>query len=219
MNELYELAYRRERSASRRLARQTGMTHEQALRTTLEQQVGDAGLAQLVAERRALAQAEARRIADRRAARATNEQQRKARHLAGPGTWNAWFDGSARPNPGRCAIGAVLNGPDGQVVEISEQAGYGNSGEAEYRALIALLRAAVAYLPQQLTIHGDSQVVIDDVNGPEDAAAQALLAYRREAHALLAQLPEVTLRWVPRHRNQQADALSQRAGLGSEAKA
>lgn len=217
MNELYDLAYRRERSASRRLARQTGMTHEQALRATLEQLAGDAGLAQLVAERRALAQAEARRIAQRRAARDASEQQRKARHLAGADSWNAWFDGSARPNPGRCAIGAVLNGPDGQLVEISEPAGYGNSGEAEYRALIALLRAAVAHAPHQLTVHGDSQVVIDDVNGPEDAAAHALLAYRREARALLAQLPDVTLRWVPRHRNQQADALSQRAADGLEA--
>ena len=58
---------------------------------------------------------------------------------------------------------------------------------------------------------GDSQVVIDDVHAPDCASAPALQAYRREALDLLARLPGARLRWIPRHRNQQADALSQRA--------
>lgn len=222
MNELHDLeqaAYRRELSASRRLAQRTGITHEQALRTTLEQQAGAAGLTRLIAERRALAQAAEQRSADRRATRAAQEKQRKSRHLAGTDTWNAWFDGSARPNPGRCTIGAVLHGPAGQVVEISQLAGYGNSGDAEYRALIALLEAAVMHGPERLTIRGDSQVVIDDVNGPEHTAAPTLLPYRHAVHALMARLPDVTLCWVPRHRNLQADALSQRAAPAPEASA
>jgi ribonuclease HI len=135
---------------------------------------------------------------------------RQARH-DGPATaWRAWFDGSARPNPGRCTIGCLLKGPDGEVVEISRAAGYGNSGEAEYMALIALLETAVQNGAHGLTIYGDSQVVVNDVNGPEHAGAPALQAYRRKAGALLAQLREVTLRWVPRHKNLEADALSQR---------
>lgn len=219
LDDLAQLAYRRERASSRRLAQRTGITHEEALRVTLEQQAGAAGLAQLIAERRALAQAEAQRSADRRASRAAQAQQRKARDLAAPEAWTAWFDGSARPNPGRCTIGAVLNGPQGQVVEISEQAGHGNSSEAEYRALIALLRAAVTAAPRQLIIRGDSQVVIDDVNGPDSAAAQTLRPYRHEVRALLAQLADVTLRWVPRHRNRHADALSQRAATVQESNA
>jgi ribonuclease HI len=36
-------------------------------------------------------------------------------------------------------------------------------------------------------------------------------------HALLAQLDDVTLRWIPRHRNTEADALSRRASLVPEA--
>jgi ribonuclease HI len=133
--------------------------------------------------------------------------------------WRAWFDGSARPNPGRCAIGAVLAGPAGQMVEISRPAGYGDSSEAEYRALIAVLEAAIAHQAHQLTIFGDSLVVVDDVNGPDHAAAPALQAYRRAVHALLAQLGDVTLRWIPRHRNSAADALSQRASLAPQADA
>jgi ribonuclease HI len=34
---------------------------------------------------------------------------------------------------------------------------------------------------------------------------------RAEALALLARLPQALLRWIPRHRNTRADALSQRA--------
>jgi ribonuclease HI len=132
---------------------------------------------------------------------------------ANPGAWSAWFDGSARPNPGRCAIGALLTGPAGEMVEISRPAGYGDSSEAEYRALIALLETAIAYHARQLTVFGDSLVVVDDVNGPDHAAAPVLKAYRSAVHALLAQFDKVTLRWIPRHRNGAADALSQRASL------
>ncbi len=130
--------------------------------------------------------------------------------------WRAWFDGSARPNPGRCTIGALLTGPAGEVIEISRQAGYGDSSEAEYRALIALLEAAIDQQARDLTVFGDSLVVIDDVNGPDHAAARVLQPYRDQVHALLARLGDVTLRWIPRHRNTAADALSQRASHVTE---
>jgi ribonuclease HI len=214
MNELLRLleaASRTERAASRRLAASAGLSEEQALRQTLESRAGPAGLAALLAHRHTLRLAAERRAESKRAHKDAERALRKARHDGPASAWRAWFDGSARPNPGRCTIGCLLKGPRGEVVEISLPAGYGNSGEAEYRALIALLQAAVQNRAHNLTIYGDSQVVVNDVNGPEHAAAPALQAYRREAVALLAQLRDVTLRWVPRHKNLEADALSQRA--------
>jgi ribonuclease HI len=223
MNDLIHLqqaAYRRELSASLRLAQRTGVTLEQALRATLEHRAGPAGLAQLLAERRAVAAADELRRAARKAERDAALALRKQRHLGPATAWRAWFDGSARPNPGNCGIGAVLEGPDGEVIEIARAAGYGNSSEAEYRALIALLEAAVRRGSHGLTIFGDSQVVVNDVNGPEHLAAPALLPYRGAAHALMARLRQVTLRWIPRHKNAAADALSQRASsLGGGAAA
>ncbi|MET0981930.1 MAG: ribonuclease HI family protein, partial [Telluria sp.] len=126
--------------------------------------------------------------------------------------WRAWFDGSARPNPGQCGIGGLLRGPAGELVELSRAAGYGNSSEAEYLALIAVLEAALVHGAGELTVYGDSQVVIDDVNGPPEQGAAVLRPYRARVHALLARLPAATLRWLPRHRNLEADRLSQRAG-------
>jgi ribonuclease HI len=105
----------------------------------------------------------------------------------------------------------LLRGPGGEVVEISRAAGYGNSSEAEYRALIALLETAVACGAHGLSIYGDSKVVIDDINGPFAGAVVSLLECRASALALIAQLRDVSLRWIPRHKNSEADALSQRA--------
>lgn len=132
--------------------------------------------------------------------------------------WLGWFDGSAQPNPGHCGIGALLTGPVGARLEISRPAGYGNSSEAEYRALIALLAAAVEHGAHDLTIYGDSKVVIDDLNGSFAAAAVSLLAYRASALGLIAQLRQVTLRWIPRHKNGAADALSQLAARRADTK-
>jgi ribonuclease HI len=214
MNDLVQLqraANRDERDAARRLALSTGVTQAQALRRVLENSAGDGGLAALLSARAALRAAEDERALARRARKAAALAQRKLRQAGAPTAWRAWFDGSAHPNPGRCSIGALLLGPQGESIELSLAAGYGNSSEAEYRALIAVLEAAVRRSAHELTIYGDSRVVIDDVNGPAHAAARSLLAYRSAARALLDQLRGVTLRWVPRHRNTHADALSQRA--------
>ncbi|MCS0592461.1 ribonuclease HI family protein [Massilia norwichensis] len=207
---LQQIAYKSERAASRRLASAEGLSDEQALRRTLERAAGQAGLAALVEARSADRQAQAKRDAARDALRAQKREQQARRHDGAVTAWRAWFDGSARPNPGRCGIGARLEGPDG-TVEISQAAGHGNSSEAEYRALIALLEAAVARGVAGLTVYGDSQVVIGDVTGPDLLAAPSLLAYRSTARALMAQIDGLALRWVPRHKNSLADALSQRA--------
>lgn len=214
MNDLIDLqtiAHKAERAASRRLARTQGLPDEQALRRTLELAAGHAGLAALVAERLALREAESARAAARAQLRAHAKAEREVRHAGQPSAWRAWFDGSARPNPGRCAIGVLLRGPDGRNIELSLPAGHGDSSVAEYRALIALLEAALAQGADDLTIYGDSQVVIGDVGAPDVYAAPALRAYRDDARALLARIERVSLRWVPRHKNALADALSQRA--------
>src|SRR5438874_1140079 len=203
--DLGAIAYKAERAASRRLARAQGLSDQQALRKTLESSAGQAGLAALVAERLALRDTDAARAAARESLRATAKARRDARHDAPVGTsphaWRAWFDGSARPNPGRCAIGVLLRGPDGAAIELSQAAGHGDSSDAEYRALIALLETALAHGADDLAIHGDSQVVINDVTGPDIEAAAALRHHRDAARTLLARFDRVSLRWVPRHKN------------------
>lgn len=205
---LHAAAFKAELAAARRLVAQSGMPEAQALQQVLTHSAGQAGLAALLAERQAQ-----RRHAEQQAQRRQAQALAARTRGAGPGAsaWRAWFDGSARPNPGRCGLGVVLDGPAGERIALSLDGGHGNSSEAEYRALIALLRAAIAHGATELTVQGDSQVVIDDINGPDCASAPALRDLRAEALALLARLPQARLRWIPRHRNTRADALSQRA--------
>lgn len=222
MNDLDRLqgaASKTELAASRKLALRSNIPFEDALRATLTTSAGAAGLDHLLDARAALRAAEAARALARRTARdAAREAARVAalalrrlRQEGAPTAWRGWFDGSAKPNPGRCGIGVRLLGPNGAAVELSQAAGYGNSSEAEYRALILLLETAVAHGAGPLTVYGDSQVVIDDVNGALADSAAVLRPLRARVHALLAQLPGTTLRWIPRHKNGEADALSQRA--------
>jgi ribonuclease HI len=213
LDRLQGAANRTELAASRKLARQRSLPLADALRAILTTSAGPAGLAALLAERTALRAAEAARAQLRRAERAAALDLHRSRHDGAATTWRAWFDGSARPNPGRCGIGARLAGPNGEVVELSEPAGYGNSSEAEYLALIAVLEAALARRAFDLTVYGDSRVVIDDVGAPLSKRAASLAPLRERVHALLAELPGARLRWVPRHKNMDADALSQRASL------
>jgi len=210
MQDIDQLAYKTERAASRKLAQRLGISETEALLRTLTASAGALGLDALLAARRALLDANAIRRAARAERLARAAEQRHNRH-ASTTPWRAWFDGSARPNPGRCTIGGVLLGPAGARLELSQDAGYGNSAEAEYRALIAVLEAAVDAGADGLTVYGDSKVVIDDLNGPACDAAPSLAPLRQRASELLARCGRTQLRWIPRHRNPEADALSQRA--------
>lgn len=163
------------------------------------------------------AEAEARKLRKEAKMQAHRAQLAlKRQDHGGPLAWRGWFDGSAHPNPGKLGIGALLLGPNGERIEVSEAAGYGSSSDAEYAALTAVLQAALAVRPPpaQLLLYGDSQVVINDVLGTAAAGAKGLETQRATVVALLEQLHDVTLRWLPRHRNGEADRLSQLAIAG-----
>jgi ribonuclease HI len=210
-DELYSIAYKKERALSRRLSKGAALSEHDALARVLGKSAGARTLADLVSARREeklKTQASlARRKTHRAEARAARSKPGTADALA----WHAWFDGSAHPNPGRIGVGGRLLGPHGDVVEISATAGHGDSCEAEYLALIAVLDAALGCKPDKLVVHGDSQVVIDDVRRAQGRGAPALAAYAARARQLVSQLGEVQFIWIPRGRNTLADALSQQA--------
>ncbi len=222
-------AYKGERVAARRLAMRSEVSEAQALHQVLTRVAGAQGLALLLAERSALRLRDEELRLAKLAEKVRQLEQRAARMRPATDGWRGWFDGSAHPNPGRIGIGALLCGPNGERVEISRSAGYGNSGEAEYLALTALLEAAVKLGATGLAVHGDSQVVINDVNLSAQAVAagrgaKGLEQHRQRVMDLMAPLGDVSLRWVPRHRNGDADRLSQQAidrspGDSSEAQA
>ncbi|MBR7778786.1 ribonuclease HI family protein [Undibacterium rugosum] len=130
-----------------------------------------------------------------------------------PADWLAWFDGSCKPNPGDCQIACILQGPDGQRITHTQAAGHGDSSDAEYQALILCLQLAQRHVApsQSLRIHGDSQVVIDDVLARYGKTSALLAHYRERCLQLLSALANTQtacdLQWIPRHKNIEADQL------------
>ncbi len=207
-DQLCAVAFAGERVRARRLARQGSLTECAALHQLLQATAQPQRLDELVAARlQGLAQGQARSDARKQEQALAWQRKQAARMPAGAG-WTGWFDGSACPNPGSIGLGARLCGPDGLVTEFSLAGGHGDSNQAEYMALLVLLEAALAKRPDQLLIHGDSRIVIDDVTGMHPVAS--LVDYRCRALAMLAQLGPVRFCWIPRRRNAVADALSLR---------
>lgn len=210
---LQTLAFHRELVKSRRLVKRDGVSFAQALEQVLSATAGQQGLNHLLELRRQQMNELAEIKEKKRQLAQQKLSAKQAKKVIPALAWCAWFDGSARPNPGACAIGAVLRAPDGREWQVSRSIAYGNSSEAEYQALIALLKLAIAQDARDLLIYGDSQVVIEDLDPKNKQPAKALEDMRKEAKELLQQIHGANLQWLPRARNQQADLLAQR-GFG-----
>ncbi len=148
--------------------------------------------------------------------RAADSAQRLSTSLvsASSDTWQAWFDGGALPNPGKIGIGVLLISPDGVRHEHAQKTALnGCSNEAELHAMIAAMKLALAATCRRLILCGDSQVAIRYVMNQEHTQIARLLPLIAAAQKTQLQFDAIELRWVPRHRNTDADRLS-RAALG-----
>ncbi len=77
-----------------------------------------------------------------------------------------WTDGGARGNPGPAALGFVLEGADGAVLDArGETIGVATNNVAEYSALIAGLRAAAAAGATEVEVRSDSELMVKQMRG------------------------------------------------------
>jgi ribonuclease H / adenosylcobalamin/alpha-ribazole phosphatase len=117
-------------------------------------------------------------------------------------------DGASRGNPGKAAYGAVvLDGPSGEVLaELAEAIGVASNNVAEYRGLIAGLRAAAAIDPTaEVQVRMDSNLVVQQMSGAWRIKHPAMAALAAEAKSAFP--GRVTYTWIPRELNERADAL------------
>lgn len=128
--------------------------------------------------------------------------------------WVIHCDGSAVPNPGRMGLGAVLVAPDGMRYTFSTATDTrGCNNEAEARALMLALHEAQSRGATSLEIHSDSSLLVEQLGTGHAPPVLRLAALYAEVATLLTNFVDVSLRWIPRHRNGEADALA-RAALG-----
>lgn len=224
--DLFEIAFQTDKVKSRRLAKTMAISLEQALPMVLlqthqenqtdqpsRQAITDAQyLCDLVLKRKADKQKQLEISVAKRGLSKQRHQTKKQKNTIPNNAWCLWFDGSAKPNPGKCSIGVVLQSPTGKQETISRKIADGDSSDAEYQALIAGLSIAVAISQsskiEQLYVIGDSQVVLNDVQNLAINSSNLLQEYRLQAHTLIQQLTSVVFMWKPRVKNAQADALA-----------
>ncbi|MFJ2861554.1 bifunctional RNase H/acid phosphatase [Kitasatospora sp. NPDC087314] len=122
-------------------------------------------------------------------------------------------DGGSRGNPGPAGYGAVVrDGDTGQIIaEAAEFIGHATNNVAEYRGLIAGLKAARELDPDaSVDVRMDSKLVVEQMSGRWKIKHPDMQPLAAEARTILPR-GRVTYTWIPRERNKDADRLANEA--------
>ncbi|XP_039784094.1 uncharacterized protein LOC120650866 isoform X2 [Panicum virgatum] len=116
------------------------------------------------------------------------------------------FDGASKGNPGKAGAGAVLMTEDGRVISrLREGLGIVTNNVAEYRGLILGLKYAIRHGFRRIKVHGDSQLVCNQVNGVWQTKHQNMMELCNEVRRLKENFLSFEITHVRREWNAEAD--------------
>ncbi|XP_075645435.1 uncharacterized protein LOC142616466 [Castanea sativa] len=128
--------------------------------------------------------------------------------------WVINVDGSSILYVGGTRV--VLKSLEGDKLEYAARLQYQTiNNEAEYEALLKGLELAKSLGAKSIIVKGDSQLVINQVNGMCDAKEDRMKKYLSKVRRLVQKFTEVSFVQLPREENMEADALA-KAALGGE---
>jgi ribonuclease HI len=117
-----------------------------------------------------------------------------------------WVDGGSRGNPGPAATGYRIEDAEGAVIaEAGQTIGVATNNVAEYRALIAGLRAAAELGAREVEVRADSQLLMRQMTGAYRVKHPALQELWVEARRLASAFERVRFVEIPRTENAAAD--------------
>ncbi|MFF4451479.1 bifunctional RNase H/acid phosphatase [Streptomyces goshikiensis] len=122
-------------------------------------------------------------------------------------------DGGSRGNPGPAGYGSVVLDPaTGETLaERAEYIGVATNNVAEYKGLIAGLKAARELAPDaQVLVRMDSKLVVEQMSGRWKIKHPDMKPLAAEAATILPRA-QVTYQWIPREQNKHADRLANEA--------
>ncbi|MEU3752213.1 bifunctional RNase H/acid phosphatase [Streptomyces olivoreticuli] len=122
-------------------------------------------------------------------------------------------DGGSRGNPGPAGYGAVVLDPaTGEALaEAAEYIGTATNNVAEYKGLIAGLKAAKALDPEAtVLVRMDSKLVVEQMSGRWKIKHPDMKPLAAEARTVLP-AGQVSYQWIPREQNKHADRLANEA--------
>lgn len=126
-----------------------------------------------------------------------------------------YFDGSCGPkNPGgKMGFGVSIMKEGIEIEKYAHSTSphpHNSNNVAEYAALEWTLNKLIelGLNEEPIHIHGDSMLVISQMQGKWKLKKGMYLEYAKACKALLPFFPKVKFEWIPRHLNQHADELS-----------
>lgn len=123
--------------------------------------------------------------------------------------YTAFFDGSAQPNPGIKRIGGRILYNGTVLFDFNDITGRGTNNEAEYEALLRLSELIKIKGIKDINIYGDSQLVVNQINGIWKCTKPNLIPLKEKVLNNLSKI-NYTLKHVPREQNSEADKLSKK---------
>jgi ribonuclease HI len=121
------------------------------------------------------------------------------------------FDGASRGNPGPAGIGAVIFENGQEIWASCQYIGIKTNNQSEYSALILGLKEALSKGIKCLQVYGDSQLVINQINGQYKVKNPGLQELYQEVQQLKSQFDNIIFTHVYREFNKRADHLSNMA--------
>lgn len=121
-----------------------------------------------------------------------------------------YTDGASRGNPGKASL-AYLIVEDGRIIqEHGERIGKATNNEAEYRALIAGLKAAASLDVHEVSVFSDSELMVKQMRGLYAVRSERLLPLFRQAQEAKSMFEHITFTSVSRENSyiKKADLLA-----------
>jgi len=125
----------------------------------------------------------------------------------------AYTDGGSRNNPGEAGIGGVIYNNNEKIAEISEFLGTQTNNWAEYEGIIRALEKMqeLGLSAEPTEIRMDSKLVVEQLNKNWKIKEPSLKVQAERAWNLMNAFSALTITYVPREQNKEADALANQA--------
>lgn len=123
-----------------------------------------------------------------------------------------YSDGGARGNPGPAGIGAVIyNENKKEIATISRFLGKATNNQAEYEALIAVLKKAKDLNIKDAIVYLDSELIVKQINREYKVKDKDLAKLFMQVHNLSINFENISFFHVRREFNKRADQLANEA--------
>jgi len=112
-------------------------------------------------------------------------------------TWDLYFDGAS--NHRGCGVGILIISPEGGHTPLSIKLDfYVTNNGAEYEACLYGFQAAIGLQIKRLRVHGDSSLIINQVNGNWKIKHEGLAQYQSKIEQLIPYFDFIDFVYLPR---------------------